>query len=311
MILMLVNATAFAQQDSSLVKSIDSTLSQTPSQEVAKETGTPVRFSISPSLGITFQSISKDQDESENLQWLLQLQSKFSYEGQPLQFNANLFAQYGALVTKEASPKKVQDNLQVSLVPSLTLSERLGIRLFFEVTGETEMGPGKVDSVETGFLDPLFLYETLFLGHKTHTVSEDGNTEFEFVIGVGYAFQQTITDKFVLEQNRQFIIDENNPLQHVQAQFTVELGYSGIIELGYTKKIGEDFTFRSTSKTVILTKDHFTEDVKNSRVGSLLLAGLQYKFLALDYTLHVLYDHNISPRRQLDQTMVFGLRFDL
>jgi hypothetical protein len=33
--------------------------------------------------------------------------------------------------------------------------------------------------------------------------------------------------------------------------------------------------------------------------------------LSIDYTLHVLYDRNISPRRELDQTMVFGFRFDL
>lgn len=307
-----MSSPVFAQHDSTLTKTVDTTVAKTTTTEPVplQETHTTT-YQVTPSIGFTFQSISKDQQESDNLQWLAQLQARFSYEGEPYQFNSTLFAQYGASVTHDAPPKKVQDNLQLSLVPSMTLSKQAGLRLFFEVTAETEMGPGMVDSVPTKFLDPLFLYETLFLGHKTHIVSADGNEEFEFVIGVGYAYQQTVTNKFVLAQNRQFVIDENNPLQHVQDQFTVESGYSGILELAYTKKIGENLTFRASDRTVVLTKQDFTKDVKNSRVGSLLLAGLQYKFLSIDYTMHVLYDRNISPRRQLEQTMVFGLKFDL
>jgi hypothetical protein len=309
---------AFAQQDSThqvptdstVTKAVDSTVTKIET-EPPSQTSHTTTYQVTPSIGFTYQSISKDEEESENLQWLAQLQAKFSYEGEPYQFNTNLFAQYGASVTRDAPPKKVQDHLQVSLVPSMTLSKKLGLRLFFEVTGETEMGDGVVDSVPTKFLDPLFLYETLFLGHKTHLVADDGNYEFEFVIGAGYAYQQTVTNNFVLAQNRQFVIDEGNPLQHVQDQFTVESGYSGILELAYTKHINDNFLFRASDRTVMLTKQDFTQDVKNSRVGSLLLAGLQYKFLSIDYTMHVLYDRNISQRRQLDQTMVFGLKFDL
>ncbi len=298
--------------DSTVIHAVDSTVAAAaPVEQAAQVPGHPVTVQMSPSIGFTFQSSSKDGEESENLQWLAQLQAKLSYEGEPYQFNSSLFLQYGAVVTRDAPPEKVQDNLQLSLVPSMTLSQALGMRLFFEVTGETQMGPGTVDSVATKFLDPLFLYETLFLGHKTHTVSADGNTEFEFVLGAGYAYQQTITNKFVLEQNRKFVVDENNPLSHVQDQFTVEKGYSAILELSMTHRFGENLSFRASNRTVMLTKDDFTKNIENSRVGSLTLAGIQYKFLSIDYTLHVLYDRNISPRRQLDQTMVFGLRFDL
>ncbi len=173
------------------------------------------------------------------------------------------------------------------------------------------MGEGMIDSTTTKFLDPLFLYETLFLGHKTHTTSDDGSTELDLVFGVGYAYQQTITNKFTLAQNRKFVVDENNPLQNIQDQFTVEKGYSGIIELDFIKRIGENFSFKTSVKTVILTKEDFTQSIKNSRVGTLVLAGLQYRFLSIDYTMHLLYDKNISPRRQLEQTMVFGLKFDI
>jgi hypothetical protein len=195
-------------------------------------------------------------------------------------------------------------------VPSISVSEKYGLRLFLDVTGETQMGREVIDSAQAGFLDPLFLYETLFLGHKTHLTSDDGNFDLALVYGAGYAYQQMYTKHFVLAQNRKFIVDENNPLQNVQDQFTVNQGYSGIFQLDITKKVG-DFSFKESFKTVVLTKLGFFDNVKNSRAGSLLVSGLAYKFLSIDYTLHLVYDNSISPRRELDQTMVFGFKLDI
>jgi hypothetical protein len=271
----------------------------------------PVTFSASPSLGFTYQGTSKDGDESQDMQWLGQLQAKLGYEGSFFQFNSSLFLQFGQQVSADSHPKNTQDNLQFSLVPSITLSSNYGLRLFLDVTGETQMGNERIDSAQANFLDPLFLYETLFLGHKTHLASEDGNFDLVLVYGAGYAYQQTYTKHFVLAQNRKFVIDENNPLSNVQDQFTVNQGYSGIFELDITKNLGNNFSFKESFKTVLLTKLGFFDNVKNSRVGSLLITGLAYKFLSIDYTLHLVYDNNISPRRELDQTMVFGFKLDI
>lgn len=305
--LILATAKASFAQDSTSIKLIDTVSSRISEPAEAKS---PVHFSASPSVGFTFQGISKDGEESEDLQWLSSLQAKLGYEGSRFQINNTLFLQFGEQVSRESSPKKIQDNFQLSVVPSMTLSDKFGIRLFFEVTGETEMGQGVVDSVETRFLDPLFLYETLFLGHKTHIVSEDGNSDFELIFGIGYAYQQTLTNKFILTRNRKFV-DNSGLLSAVQDQFTIEKGYSSIFLLNWTKKLGDDFTLKESFKTVALTKDDFTKNIRNSRVGSLLLTSIAYKFLSIDYTLHLVYDKNISARRQLDQTMVFGLRFDI
>ncbi len=318
LLMLFVVGSAFGQQDTTIAppdttirSAVDSIVSETPIEEVISAPDRTTTFTFSPNIGFTYGKISNDGEESENLQWQMQVQSRFSYEGEPQQFNSTLFAQYGAQVSADAAPVKTQDNLILTVVPSRTLVKELGLRLFFEITGETEMGKGMIDTVETTFLDPLFLYESLFLGHKTHIFSEDESEEFEFIIGAGYAYQQTITNKFILAQNRQFIIDENNPLSKVQDQFTVEKGYSGILELAYSNNITDDLTFRMSSRTVALTKDRFSEGIENSRVGSLLLAGIQYSIFSIDYTMHILYDRNISPRRSLDQSMVFGLRFDL
>ncbi len=312
--LLLLSRVSFAQ-DTTSAKLIDSAAATII--DSAAEVTTPIEtkhlwhFSASPNIGFTFQGISKDGEETEDMQWLSSLQAKLGYEGERFQFNSNLFLQFGEQVTRESPPKKIQDNFQLSLVPSITLWERLGLRLFFEVTGETEMARGVIDSVETTFLDPLFLYETLFLGHKTHISFDDGNSEFEFILGAGYAYQQTLANKFILEQNRKFVVDDGNPLASIQDQFTVEKGYSAILQLNLTKQLGNNFSFKESMKTVLLTKNGFTRDIQNSRVAGLLLTGIQYKIFSIDYTLHVVYDRNISLRRQLDQTMVFGLRFDI
>ena len=316
MILSLFAAQQSLAQDSTARKSIDSAATQVldttrSNLTTPAETNAVFHFTASPSIGFTFQGISKDGEESEDLQWLSQLQAKLGYEGNPFQLNTSLFLQFGQQVSHEAPPKKIQDDFQASIVPSMTLSQKYGLRLFFEVTGETEMAEGVVDGVVSRFLDPLFLYQTLFVGHKTHTTWDDGSGEFEFVLGAGYAYQQTLTNKFILQKNRQFVIDEGNPLSNIQDQFTVEKGYSAILQLNFSKSAGESFSFKESFKTVLLTKDGFTRDIKNSRVASLLLSGVQYKIFSIDYTLHIIYDRNVSLRRQLDQTMVFGLKFTI
>ncbi|MEP7234015.1 MAG: hypothetical protein ABI778_01845 [Ignavibacteriota bacterium] len=301
-----------AVRDTTLAAPLDSTAVQ-----ITDQAPTPARevnvghFSASPSVGFTYQGISKDGEESEDLQYLSSMQAKLSHEGKGFQFNSNLFLQYGAQISHDHSPKKIQDLFQLSLVPSMTITEKFGLRLFFEVTAETEMGTGEVDGVPTTFLDPLFLYQTIFVGHKTIHTSEDGTSDFELIFGIGYAYQQTYTQKFILEQNRQFV-DNSGLLSDVQDQFTIEKGYSSIFQINWTKRFFDgDLTFKESFKSVALTKDNFTKNVKNSRIGSILLASLAYKIFSVDYTMHLVYDKNISTRRQLDQTMVFGLRFDI
>ena len=107
-ITILIGSAAYGQQDSTIKTAVDSTVSQSAVEPVPQQQDRTVTFSLTPSIGFTFQSISKDDQVSENLQWLAQVQSRFSYEGYSYQFNSTLFAQYGAVVTSEAPPKKVE-----------------------------------------------------------------------------------------------------------------------------------------------------------------------------------------------------------
>jgi hypothetical protein len=273
----------------------------------------PETFSLTPQIGITYSSTDNAPgEETTNLQWLGKVNGRYSYDGEPTQFMATLFAQFGQFVSESSAPEKTADNLILTLVPSISISSQIGLRLFLEVTGETQFAKGVVDdTVESKFLDPLFLYETIFLGHKTNWQSEDGSKQFQFTLGAGYAFQQTITKDFVLESNRQYVIDSDNPLNSVQDQFTLDNGYSGILDLFYSDNISEDVVFKTSWKTVVLTRKDFFNDISQCRVGSLLQTGISYTIFSLDYTNHIVYDNEVSSRRQMSQTLVFGLRVEI
>jgi hypothetical protein len=268
-------------------------------------------FSCDPSLGITMESISRDGEESFTGQWLAGLQSKLFIDGERFQLNSSIYAKYGQLHSADAIPEKTTDDLILSITPSMTVLPVIGIGLFLEVTGETQFARGIVDSSVTRFADPLFLYQSLFLGKRFVWASEDGTGSFDLTAGIGYALQQTFADKFVLEQNRQFVVTENSPLSDVQSQVTLESGYSGIVDLNYRTALTTDLTLKAGWKTVALTRPDFTSDIKDARVTSLLLVGVQYSYFSLDYSGHLVYDRNIALRRSLNQSLVFGLRVSL
>jgi len=264
---------------------------------------------FSPSLGFTFNSSSQSEEDIESIQWLAGLDTRLSSESEKYQFVMAFQGKYGQIHRPHELPSKTQDNLMLSFTPSMTLIGSLGIRLFLEAAGETQFTKGEIDGVESNFLDPLFLYETVFLGRKTE--SSGDNYEISLTYGVGYAFQETFTRYFVLEQNRQFVIDESNPLQNVQSETNLESGYSALIDFRYRHQLTEALSFSTALKTVAMAKDKIEESIKNSRVGGTLSASINYSVLSLEYYNHLVYDRNISLRRKLEQSLVFGFKLSL
>src|SRR5690348_1587120 len=87
--LLLYAGISFAQQDTTVAtdttlhSAVDSTLAEGEVEEAPPEDDNTTNFSLSPTVGFTWGKISNDGEESENLQWQMQLQSRFSYEGEP------------------------------------------------------------------------------------------------------------------------------------------------------------------------------------------------------------------------------------
>ncbi len=295
---------AFAQNDTGIEKGAGDTEEES--------SGTEVDFSLTPSFGMTFQSLSQSENEEiEELQWLLSIQSALNINSDSWQFAGSLFFQFGQFHAKGEYPVISQDYLLVSMMPSVNLIKAINLQLFLETTGQTSVAEGKIDGYKSKFLDPLFLYETLFLGQKFHAESESGASVFDIIYGLGYAVQQTITQDFVLQENRGFEIGPDNPLSNVQDQMILESGYSAVFKMSYNVDLADNFSFYSNINYVAFTKKSFFDDIKNSTVSGIVTAGFQYSYFSLDYTSILLYEENISKRRQLDQTLVFGLKFNI
>lgn len=278
-----------------------------------EDTGMEINYRISPSLGMTYQSMSRSvDDETSELHWLFGLQSSLNIDSEDWQFAGTLFMQYGQLHSKGDFPLKTQDNLIISLMPFVDLIKSINVKAFLETSARTTIRDGEIDGYPTKAFDPIFLYQTLFLGQRFNIISdEDGYSAFDLIYGLGYAVQETITDEFVLEENRDFEIGPDNPLSNVQDRITLESGFSAVFKLNYTNEFTDDLSFNGQAWFVAFTKNSFFEDIENSTASGIITAGLSYRYFSLDYSFNLMYDSNFSKRRQLDQTLVFGLRFDI
>src|SRR5688572_33270588 len=77
--------TTIAPPDTTIRSAVDSIISEPLAEEVISEPDRTTTFTFSPNIGFTYGKISNDGEESENLQWQMQVQSRFSYEGEPQQ----------------------------------------------------------------------------------------------------------------------------------------------------------------------------------------------------------------------------------
>lgn len=291
---------AFAQENQSTEQSsLQDTLSaETKTEEAPEEKRT--RFSMTPSLGLTYLNSSSTNEEKENMQWLAKLDSRFSYEGKRLQFNSSLFAQYGQIHSKGVLPQKFQDDFILTLTPSLTIIKKPAIRLFLETTAETDMGKGVIEDRPSSFMDPLFLYQTLFIGQKQFLIQNQSNDMFELTYGLGYAFQQTFTKDF-----------KPDTLAAAGSQSTFESGLSAVFQIDMNVALSQKMKLKFNTKAIAFSKKDFFKDVNSSRGSVLLGAGLFYSLVGIEYNMHMVYDKNYSPRRTLEQSLLFTFALDI
>jgi hypothetical protein len=309
---LLLCTTVHAQVDSNASSDTIVTAAESTSEEIHADEGSIIDFSMTLNGGATFNSIDQsEEDQTENVQWVSGLRSSFNLTAEPFQLYNSVFAQYGQLHEKGSLPRKTKDNLIVTVMPSIALLPGSTFRLFLETTGETTIGKGDIDDIPTKFLDPLFLYQTLFVGQKHHDESEGGDWNFDLIYGVGYALQQTFAKEFVLEENREFVIGEGNPITSVQDQVSLESGYSAVFQLEYQNNIAGNLNFNTSLKTVAMTKTPAIKTIDDSRVSGLLLGGLSFGIISADYTMKLTYDKNYSNRRMIDQGLVFGLKLKI
>jgi len=254
------------------------------------------QFHIRPSLGLTFGDSNASGTRITNLQWLGTVNSDLDYIGKKFDLSSTLFMQYGESKIKGQPAEKLQDAFILSITPSIPLIKVPKIRLFLETTAETNLGKGTIGDNPTSFLDPLFLYQTLFLGQKHYSYQKEDNTTWELTYGLGYAFQQTLNRNFETVN-----IAGNNP--------GFESGFSGIIEMNVNSKISESLNFVLNAKAVALSRENFFKDFDSSRRSVLVRSGLFYKKVGMEYNFHQVHDLNLSVDDLVDQSIMLTVTF--
>lgn len=255
-----------------------------------------VQFHFRPSLGLTFGESNSSGSKVTNLQWLGTLNSDINLTGEKLDFSSSLFMQYGESKLEGQDAQKVQDAFILSLTPSVPVIKVPKIRLFLETTAETNLGKGTINENPTGFLDPLFLYQTLFLGQKHYSYQKEDRTTWDVTYGLGYAFQQTLNKKFqTISQTG------NNP--------GFESGFSGILEVNVNSKLSESVSFVLNAKMVALSRENFFNDFDSSRRSVLVRSGIYYKKVGFEYNYHLVHDLNLSENNLVDKSLMLTLTF--
>lgn len=258
---------------------------------------TVVNFRFRPSVGLTYGDSNLEGIRKTNLQWLASVNSEFNFISPKFDLTSTLFMQYGQSKIRGEEAVKLQDAFIFSITPSIPLSKLPPLRLFLETTAETSLGKGTLNDSPTQFLDPLFLYQTLFIGQKHYAFEDKDKTTWQLTYGVGYAFQQTLNKDFQVEQG----------IQGNKSDF--ESGYSGIIEFNITSPITQSLNFVMNAKAVALSRENFFQDLDASRRSVLVRSGLFYKKVGIEYNYHQVHDLNLSPEALVDQSIMFTLTF--
>jgi outer membrane protein W len=252
---------------------------------------------VHPSLGLTVGTSNYESEKSTNLQWLGTINSHMDYIGRKLDFSSTLFAQYGKSKKSGEEAEKIKDAFILSLTPSIPLIRKPAIRLFLETTAETNLGKGTLQNNPTGFLDPLFLYQTLFVGQKHYSFQKEDKFKWELTYGLGYSFQQTFNKKFQLQSN----------LTGNRQGF--ESGFNGVLEFNMDYAISKSVQLTLSSKAMALSRESILKNFDSARKSILLNAGLFFSKIGLEYNFHYVKDLNLSSLAMSDQSLMLTLRF--
>ena len=293
--LLLAFAIAFHANVFALVSS-EKNISESDSLKDTK-TKRVVKFNIRPSVGLTFGDSNIDGERKTNLQWLATVNSDFTFISPGFDLSSTLFMQYGQSKSEDQEAVKLQDAFILSVTPSIPLIKLPPIRLFLETTAETNLGKGFINDNPTSFLDPLFLYQTLFVGQKHYSFQKEDKTTWELTYGAGYAFQQTLNKNFEIVHD----LDGNNS--------SFESGFSGIIEFNVNSQITESISFVLNAKAVALSRENFFQDFDSSRRSVLGRSGLFINKVGIEYNYHQVHDLNLSENAMVDQSIMLTISF--
>lgn len=277
-----------------------------------KRTKGEFSYLVRPSFTFLMGTEQGKDSEALVLTFVSRLRSNVSFDLWDVHVKSYLNADFKREAYSDAYPRNLKDDLIISVIPSIVISEEYDVSLFLEVAMETDMANGERDGIKTSFMDPAFFYETLYVGQWLDWKSDDKSQRLSLRYGVGYAFQQTLTSNFLLTEERRLNVDPDNPLSAIRKARSVKLesGYSGLLSIEYLNDLTDDLTFSARTFGIALSKGSLGSLIENPHAVAEFETSLTYKIFAFKYDVRLVYDPNYSARRQLDQTASFGIALE-
>ncbi len=253
-------------------------------------------YLIEPSF--TFLMGTEQSKDNEELVLTLygQWRSQVSFDVGLLHMKSYLKADFKRQAYSDDVPRNLKDDLILSVIPSVHVSEKDDFSLFLELTMETDMANGTRDGQPTSFMDPAFFYETLYIGQWVDWKSDDKTQRLSLRYGIGYAFQLTVSSGFLLTGERRLNVDPDNPLSAIRKARSVKLesGYSGLLSFEYLNDLTEDLKFTFRTFGVTLSKGSLGSFFEDPHLIGEAEVKLQYKVFAFRYDISAVYDPNFE-----------------
>jgi len=237
--------------------------------------------------GINLNQTSFDnwsQGGENNFAWQLNINFKFINDQAKTNWATSGKLSYGESKTGDLESRKSVDEIKLESV--LTYKSGQFLNPFVAVTGETQFIAGYTYDPKvqiSNFLDPGFFRESIGVGYKPNDIIQTR---------LGAAMKQTVTDKFTARYTGQ---TDNKIINKVGAESVTDVNL----------KISESSIFTSKLELFSELKSIETTDVYWDNI----LTAKINKYFNMNFNVKLLYDRNISTKRQLKQAIALGLTY--
>ena len=197
--------------------------------------------------------------------------------------------EYGRAKAGKEESKKSVDELKIESVLTYKLGKE--VNPYASATAESQFAAGynygQASKVEvSNFIDPGYFREAIGAGYKPN----------EIIMGrLGAAMKQTVTNNFTSYADD----PETSKVESIKN----EMGAEGVIDLNY--KISANSILKSKLELFSNFKAFDEIDV----IWDSDLTAKITKFIAFNFNMKLVYDKDISPKRQLKQVMGIGLSY--
>jgi len=222
--------------------------------------------------------------------WQTNLNYKFVRDMETMKWSNTGKFLYGATKTGSRAMRKASDEIKIESVLTYKLGSK--VNPYLSATGETQFAAGKFYGPDTSyqisaFMDPGYFRESLGAGYQ---INESLATRF------GLSFKQTITSDFP----RPYADDpDTDEIEKIRS----EVGLESVTDLSL--KVSETGIWNS--KLELFSAFSTIRNVDVNWDNTLTVKVTEYVNMNINFKL--VYDKDVSEKRQIKQSMAIGLNY--